>query len=271
MNSICKRPTCNRATLGKGYDGLCLHHARATGIAHQLVSWDEVNAEYSRLIAGGWTNQHMEHSGIIFTSTAREIREHRRDRFQKRTLQALKETPTVSPWRRATWPLSRRLKALRAIGFTYARIGKEVNLSRTFLHSIAEQRNQWTSVETDEKIRAYYAAHENDAAVKVSRQTERENYPRPADWDDIDNPAEEAVASLHKEKFEPLLRRKVTPSLQAKTRALVDHYGSITATAKALHSSNRMVGDICSTTGVSILNRLAAKIAYHYKKLEAAA
>lgn len=267
MKPTCARPTCTRVADAADYDGLCLHHARAAGIAHRLYTWEDTKREYDRLIGGGWTNQHLETAGVIFAVTARDIRDHRRDKFQHVTVQALKETPTLSPYRRATWPLSRRLKALRAIGFTYARMGQDMGRSRTFLQSIAEQVHEWTGVETDEQIRAYYDEHQYDPAGPVCRKTAMANYPRPADWDDIDDPHEEAVASIERVRLPPLRRRKVTPELLAKTRALVEHYGNVAATARALHSGYWTVRGVLDGPGKVIPNRLAEKIAYHYKNI----
>jgi hypothetical protein len=228
---ICVRPNCTRAQPGHGdYDGLCFHHAKAEGIAHNLVPWHKVNAELERLTNGGWTLNAIEEDYLIFSPTLRDIKFHRRTRFKHTTYQALKEIPTLSPYRRPACPLRRRVNALRAIGITFVEIGEEIGEKAATVQHLSYERAQWATPELDSKIRAYYTQHADDPVREIDTKTKKLNLARPYDWDDIDNPHEHASASIH--TVSPDNKRlPVTPELLRKLETLVAHYGSGKAAA----------------------------------------
>lgn len=223
---ICVRPTCTRAQSSHGdYDGLCFHHAKAAGIAHHLVPWEKVNAELERLTTGGWTLNAIEEDYLVYNPTLRDIKFHRRDRFKHTTYQALKEIPTLSPYRRPAWPLRRRVNALRAIGITFVEIGAEIGEKPERVQHLSYNRAQWATAELDAKIRAYYTRHANDPVRETDTKTQKLNLARPFDWDNIDNPHEHARASI-RTSGDANKRQPVTPALLNKLDALVAHYGT---------------------------------------------
>lgn len=224
-NPICVRPNCTRAvTRPEDYDGLCFRHAKAAGIAHHFVPWERVNAELERLQAGGWTLNAIETDYLVYNPTLRDIKFHRRDRFKHTTYQALKEIPTLSPYRRPAWPLRRRVNAMRAIGITFVEIGEEIGEKPERVQHLSYNRAQWATAELDAKIRVYYAKHTNDPLREIDTKTQKLNLARPFDWDDIDNPDEHARASI-RTSGDANKRQPVTPELLSKLDALVAHYG----------------------------------------------
>uniref|UniRef100_UPI0034D5AC2F hypothetical protein n=1 Tax=Corynebacterium striatum TaxID=43770 RepID=UPI0034D5AC2F len=173
---ICVRPNCTRAvTRPEEYDGLCFHHAKTAGIAHHLVPWHKVHAELERLINGGWTCNAIEEDYLVFNTTLRDIKYHKRDRFKHATYQALKEIPTLSPYRRPAWPLRRRVNALRAIGITFAEIGEEIGEKPERVQHLSYDRARWAPICLDEKIRAYYTQHANDPVREIDGKTKKLN------------------------------------------------------------------------------------------------
>ncbi|MFS0012003.1 hypothetical protein ACL1G4_02485 [Corynebacterium striatum] len=222
---ICVRPNCTRAvTHSKDYDGLCFHHAKTAGIAHHLVPWHKVHAELERLINGGWTLNAIEEDYLVFNTTLRDIKYHKRDRFKHSTYQALKEIPTLSPYRRPAWPLRRRVNALRAIDITFVEMGEEIGEKAATAQHLSYDRAQWATPELDEKIRAYYTKHADDPVREIDGKTKKLNLPRPFDWDDIDNPHEHARASL-RTSGDTNKRQPITPEFLNKLESLVSHYG----------------------------------------------
>lgn len=222
---ICVRPNCTRAvTHSKDYDGLCFHHAKTAGIAHHLVPWHKVHAELERLINGGWTLNAIEEDYLVFNITLRDIKYHKRDRFKHSTYQALKEIPTLSPYRRPAWPLRRRVNALRAIGITFVEMGEEIGEKAATVQHLSYDRAQWATPELDEKIRAYYTKHADDPVREIDGKTKKLNLPRPFDWDDIDNPHEHARASL-RTSGDTNKRQPITTEFLNKLESLVSHYG----------------------------------------------
>ncbi|MDK8811571.1 hypothetical protein QP976_00980 [Corynebacterium striatum] len=222
---ICVRPNCTRAQPGNNdYDGLCFYHAKAAGIAHHFVPWEKLNAELERLTNGGWTLNAIEEDYIVFNNTLRDIKYHRRARFRHSTYQALKEIPTLSPYRRPAWPLRRRVNTMRAIGITFVEIGEEIGEKAATVQHLSYDRAQWATPELDEKIRAYYTKHADDPVREIDGKTKKLNLPRPFDWDDIDNPHEHARASL-RTSGDTKKRQPITPEFLNKLEFLVSYYG----------------------------------------------
>lgn len=264
---ICVRPNCTRAvTRPEDYDGLCFRHAKAAGIAYHFVPWEKVHAELERLTAGGWTLNAIEEDYIVFNNTLRDIKYHRRDRFKHSTYQALKEIPTLSPYRRPAWPLRRRVNALRAIGITFVEISEEIGEKATTVQYLSYERAQWATPELDTKIRAYYQHHANDPVQEIDTRTKKLNLPRPYDWDDIDNPNEHAQASIHTRRIRK--QQVVTLELRDKLGDLVAYYGTA-KTASLIRIAARTVQRIRQGDSQKVSSRTAHLIEDHYDRLPA--
>ncbi|MFS0061800.1 hypothetical protein ACL1G0_01225 [Corynebacterium striatum] len=263
---ICVRPNCTRAvTRPEEYDGLCFHHAKTAGIAHHLVPWHKVHAELERLINGGWTCNAIEEDYLVFNTTLRDIKYHKRDRFKHATYQALKEIPTLSPYRRPAWPLRRRVNALRAIGIQLATISKDTGLSAGQVFNIASGRLKWTAISTDTLIRAYYQQHCMDPQLPLDVKTQKMRLTRLLEWDDIDDPNEVHYGAPP--VLNPQRRNMVTAQTRHRLKTIVEHYGTIREAAKVLHMSNTDIVAILNGSKQKIMQRVACRITYRYKHL----
>lgn len=263
---ICVRPNCTRAvTRPEDYDGLCFRHAKDAGIAHHLVPWHKVHAELERLINGGWTCNAIEEDHLVFNTTLRDIKFHRRDRFKHTTYQALKEIPTLSPYRRPAWPLRRRVNALRAIGITFVEMGEEIGEKAATVQHLSYERARWATPELDEKIRAYYTKHANDPVRQIDGKTKKLNLKKPFAWDNIYNPEEmerpPAITSTNGNKRQP-----VTPEMLDKLEALISHYGAYKA-AEVIGVSTRTLYRISRQTNRNTNEKTAQKIEYSFYEL----
>lgn len=265
-NPICVRPNCTRAQPSHDrYEGLCLRHAKAAGIVHQHIPWETVNAELERILAGGWTLNAIEEDHAIYDRTLRDIKYHRRDRFKDFTYQALKEIPTLSPYRRPAWPLRRRVNALRAIGIPFAEIGRAIGEEPAKVQHLSYDRTNWATPQMEEKIRAYYAHHALDPVRNVDQATAKLALPKPFDWNDIDDPDERPwVSSPKRAKPRPL--RKVTPAKRQLLDEIVDHYG-VTKAAKILNLNYNTMKKIMAGKTQKVDRKIILRINYHHKKI----
>ena len=262
----CVRPNCTRAQSNyERYNGLCFRHAKAAGLAHHFVPWETVNTELERVLAGGWTLNTIVKDHAIYHCTLREIKYHRRDRFKHSTYQALKETPTLSPYRRPAWPLRRRVNALRAIGIPFTEMARDIGETTQSVQRLSYEKAQWAPVHIDEKIRAYYTQHALDPMRNVDRSTRQLALPKPFDWNDIDDPNERPWVSNPK-RAKPRPLRTVTPAKRQLLEEIVDHYG-VTKAAKILKLNFTTMKKIMSGQTQKVNPKIVSRINYQHKKI----
>lgn len=263
---ICVRPNCTRAQPGDGdyYDGLCFHHAKAAGIAHHYVPWEKVNAELERVLSGGWTLNVLEEERAVFATTLRDIKYHRRNRFKHSTYQALKEIPTLSPYRRPAWPLRRRVNALRAIGIPFTEIARDIGTDAQSVQHLSYERAKWATVHMDEKIRTYYAHHALDPIRNVDIETAGLNLPKPFDWEDVDNPNEiPHISKPNRIQQKPI---RVTERKRRMLEELANHHGRTNA-AKLLNLNYTTMKRIIDGETTKAMPKIISRIRYHHKKI----
>lgn len=88
------------------------------------------------------------------------------------------------------WPLGRRVRALRAAGHPVKELVEGMGLSQHTLTRLSFDQRETVRGEVDRKIRAYYAAHAADPVRPAPPKTAAYEWPKPLDWDDIDDPDE---------------------------------------------------------------------------------
>lgn len=192
-NQICARPTCDRKlqrdTLTR-YQGLCIHHARAAGLIKPLVPPFLAKVEIQRLYDHGWANKHIYIEAGIAPETINKIMHGGHEMTSQRTLDALRALPTLSPYRRAAWPLTRRLQSLRSIGHTSEEIAEYCGVTLRTIQHLHRGRTKWAPKALDDSIRAYFEKHKFDTPRRVSVAVSSQRLPLPMQWKDIDNPLE---------------------------------------------------------------------------------
>lgn len=264
----CVRPTCQRAvTDPKNYDGLCFHHAKAAGIAHNLVPWETANQELQRLLDGGWTLNMLQKDHLLYGPAMRDIRFHRRENFRHSTLQALRDVPTLSPYRRPVWPLRRRVRALFALGFTFPEIAQAIGENAQAVQHLSYDRAAWVTPTMDAKIRNFYDEHKNDPQRPIEGKRMQAGYSLPFDWDDIDNPLEEH----QRRRYYPTHRRQaLTPLMIDRVHDLVEYHGGTTKVSRLLRINYSDLKTIMAGETDTIRCKLAQKITYRHKQIPAA-
>ena len=264
----CVRPTCQRAvTHPEDYDGLCFQHALQAGIAHHFVPWEIANQELQRLLDGGWTLNKLQQDYVLYGCTMRDIHYHRRNRFKHDTVQALREVPTLSPYRRPAWPLRRRVRALYALGFTFPEIGRAIGEKPEAVQHLTYDRAAWTTPTMDAKIRNFYDEHKTDHQRPIESKRMQAGYSLPFDWDDIDDPLE-----VHqRRRYYPTHRRRaLTPLMIDRVHELVEYHGGTTKVSRLLRINYSDLKKIMAGETDTIRCKLAQKIAYRHKQIPAA-
>lgn len=93
------------------------------------------------------------------------------------------------PHRMPSEPIARRIRALAADGWTYPEIGKPLGWTRALVGRYATTPPEWSMSTLTRRVDEVYRSPEFSIPVRKARaDVERKKWPRPLDWDDIDNP-----------------------------------------------------------------------------------
>lgn len=92
------------------------------------------------------------------------------------------------PHRMPSGPIVRRLRALAADGWTYAEIGEPLNWSRSQIWRYVSRPPEWSMSTLTRRVDEMYHSPAFSVPVRqASAEIARHKWPRPLDWDDIDN------------------------------------------------------------------------------------
>lgn len=256
-------PTCNRGTCPRQAHptgrGLCEPHAYAAGTLRPFV--DPARAAEHILELGVSPKAIATASGVshqtiynIRDGAYKKIRAHTADRI-------LAVTPAHIPavGFRAGWPVFRRLRALRAAGWTIAELTDETGLCADAITDLCSAQHVHVLAETDRTVRETY--DRLGAAVKrpPSPLVEKRGWSLPMEWDDIDNPAEN-----HDRGNNHLVRAAIDELHRA--------HGSWDRTARAIGMSSSRVRKIMFDPAANVPDATARRIrwaARHRKQLSA--
>lgn len=232
----CARPTCNRTpnTGGRGY---CDVHAYALGIIRPYVPHDQAMTLINTRKEAGYTTRALAHAaGISYSGLTRLIRN--KTRMQRGSYDRLAATPPVPEVRTVpSWPLTRRLRALQAIGITQTRIAEDTGLTRSGITHISAGTYPTATVETDRIIRDYYQRMETTPAGGPTRGAEGRRWKVPFEWDDIDDPTEASISRSGQALSRDYVL--ITPTHQEAAALLVRRHG--------VEGARRLVGTTAGT------------------------
>lgn len=195
----CIRAHCIRRQhpLGKGY---CEGHAYAAGVFEPRVSPEPVR-EYLQHLPG--TQTAIARAAGVSEKTVSDIRDGLYRRIAGKTARRLLavKPEDVKPDRRPTWPLVRRIRALRAIGWTSAEIaGQFGGISPETVLRLNRGEIKYVVSGTDEGIRAGYDSAPKRVRRKPHWQAVRGGWAAPYQWEDIDWPDDPAAGDRADEK-----------------------------------------------------------------------
>ena len=138
----------------------------------------------------GYSLRQLAHTaGVSYQAFTRVVR--LGTAMQRDTYNQLRATPpTHEPSRVPMWPLTRRVRSLQAIGFSQARISRDLNLDRSVVSQISRGVWETVTVDVDRLIRSYYSEHSLSPAGTPTRGAEKGRWPVPFQWENIDDPNE---------------------------------------------------------------------------------
>ena len=184
----CAREGCDRA-VAPGYGGLCPPHAYASGVVNRLSSASTLRVLLLDELERGVTIYSLAKRAGLSETTVRDIARGRTTRVRKATATRLLEA-FGNTNKRPAWPVRRRLCALRKIGWSAPELAQELGVNKTTIVDICSGNVSSVYASTYDAIVDFYANHEGDPARPVDPRIAIRRWPRPMDWDDIDNPEE---------------------------------------------------------------------------------
>lgn len=189
MTPTCARESCQRRAWrwGKGY---CEHHAFALGIREHRVPSAPVTAHLQACLAAGATRHAIaEQTGVDLNIVSYTARGERKTMHAATARRLMKATPTMND-KPPVWPIARRLRSLRAAGWTLAELHDGTGLDVATIIDLSEDRPSHLMPATDRAVRGFYAAHRNDPVKTPHPRVAKRGWPTPWAWDDIDDPTE---------------------------------------------------------------------------------
>lgn len=267
---ICASPKCpNHALREVGY---CKKHAYLHGAVHHKASPVMARNHINWLLQTGSTRTGVATASGLSTETVDRILNENTTAIQQRTHNAVLGTPpSRSIQKISTWQLARRIRALRAAGWTVSDIATDSGLSLpTILHI---QHERWPTVQrrTAISLRDTYSRLSSLPVKKPHYRVARQGWALPMEWDNIDDPNE------HRDR-PPLgddnpgnidkTRIPVDDQLLAKLRELVAHYGSMAEAARHLGWDGSRVRTYLTGRVKSIQERTYIRIMNHQPEQE---
>lgn len=229
-NHICKHGACtNLAPVG--YKGYCVKHAYYTGAIQKKVPATKARQRIQQLIDEGHSFNAIADMTGVTRHTIKSIWTAEFPTCRRRVYDQIMHPDPTARRDRSTepaWPVQRRIRALRAAGWSIQDIAAGAGVSVAGLYKIARPETQRVEVGFANKVKALYTQHECDPLkVPASTAIGWKMWPKPMDWNNIDDPNEDARAS----EWNP--RITVRKQHQVKAARVLDHYKTKTAAAEA--------------------------------------
>lgn len=184
----CAREGCTRTT-APGYGGYCPPHAYATGIVNRLVPASDLRALLQNEVDQGVSGYQLAKRSGVNQETVRRILAGKCKRVRKSTATRLM-TAVGNTDRRPTWPIQRRLCALRKIGWTVPALAEELGLNKSTILDICQGAVGNVRASTYNAVVDFYDKHSGDLARPEDPRIRLRKWPKPLEWDNIDDPEE---------------------------------------------------------------------------------
>ena len=189
----CINGNCTRTQdrLGKGY---CRVHAYANGTRDKRVTPHRAIAHlYYLTNEKGMSLNHIAHIIGMSCGSLTEIKNGKRKGIRSETEQKILGVTKASGFPQgfvASWPYARRIRALLSIGWSTAELSQEFGMSPGALLDQARGENASMKRATAAIIKTKYGAMSLRPVRQPSPAVARRNWPRPFDWENIDDPDE---------------------------------------------------------------------------------
>lgn len=257
----CKRPKCTAKSYTRGY---CRKHAKIT--QKPQPTHQQIAATIERLHWLGYTDREMCNAAQIHKDTVYKFRAGKTRTIRAETFAKLDAITTPNRTRTVpTWPYTRRIKALMAIGIQAKEIAAACDTYPRRIREILYEEYPTIARDMADRIHTYYQTASHTPYKKPVRLIQARNYAPPAAWNDIDDPDEQPAGAITVDM--PKRRIKNTTFQQARMKALIAHYGSINETARQLNMTPRTVSVIANGEQATIRTACAERMYKHHKQI----
>lgn len=239
----CKRPTCTRAAVHIGW---CNHHIWTDGPWRHQIDATPTRTHLRALHNAGMGSTNIARASGIHDHPIREIMNGNTSRIRQSTARKLLAVTLRDAEYQPAWRAARRLKALRANGWTSANIADTLGMSKQRISTITHGHTSRITTPNFSRIDALYQDKPHRIAAPGR---EAALWAPTCMWDNIDNPDENAEHQVIAEHQDP----------RVILNALIDHYGTAAETARALGMTHRAISGIKTrrdTTGPTVARRI---------------
>lgn len=210
----CARPGCHR-TGRKTARGYCCAHAYAEGIFTTRVPAEPACQHVQKLLDAGSTKSSIARAAGISLTTMRKLCAGC-DTISARTHKSIMAitappTPGILP----ALAYNRRIRALRAAGYTVPEIADHTGLDEATITGLSHDWRDTVTQTTADRIRHTYNQLAHKPVRPASTRVAKYNWPKPYDWDNIDDPEEQ-----------PHTRVTLTPATTRRLNYLLEHLGT---------------------------------------------
>lgn len=195
----CVRENC-RARQHPWAHGYCTEHAYAAGVFEPRVSPDRAR---EHLLSLDGTNSAIARAAGVAEETIIGVLSGRYEMISARTNRRILATTqdAVRPDRREVWPLIRRVRALRAAGWTNVEIAAHCGFSGVeTISRVCRGDMTYVLSATDDRIRAGYVSAPKQVRRRPHWSAVRAGWAAPYQWEDIDWPEDPAAGDRADEK-----------------------------------------------------------------------
>lgn len=184
----CKRDNCPRQA-PKGYGGYCAVHAYALGVVRPLISASALRVQVNQELSRGVTRYALAKRAGLNMQTVRDIASGKSRRVRQSTAEKL-QAALGDTNSRPAWPIQRRLCALRRLGWSATALAQELGVQESTVVDICLGNTTMVYATTYEAAVALYDVLQYTTVGDVDHRIMKRKWPRPMDWDDIDDPEE---------------------------------------------------------------------------------
>ena len=183
-----------------------------------------VREHISALLASGWTQGDIARAAGVGEATITRLMNRETRAVRPSTGRKITRVDGCSPRRddsRPGWPSTRRIRSLRAAGFTITELVDGIGVSRATIGNLTAGRDT-ISPRVADRVAEFWDAHWADPVRPATIGTERHGWPTPMMWANIDDPDEEPIMG----EATNTAHIKATREVREKAAKLLAGYGT---------------------------------------------
>lgn len=271
----CRTTNCDRTPQPRAR-GYCKDCAYTHNIFQPFLPAEKARAIVRELHDKGYTHKHIaETAGLSETAISNisrakypSVRGHVYEalRYARTALNNATPIAAVQPGHehRPGWPAARRLRALAAIGIPTQDIIDATGICKSSISVIRSEKQLRLPTKWDDAIRAYYETHQFDPARTPHHSVAKKNWPKPFDWDDIDDPNEDPAKNVL-----PVRPGYVELDYEISEIAtyIITHHGTVRAAGRACGLAGMTILNISKNACETILERTVTTLTDHYHQI----